>query len=124
MAYKLPASVPEMFPVDSSNVKAVGYDPFKMMLYIQFLGIKTYGYDPVYRYYKVPESVFTGMMKAPSKGMYVWAHIRDKFPYARWMGRGWKKGTALQKASASRMYWKKKQTKRMRKEAGKPVRRR
>lgn len=123
MAYRLPKSVPEMFKVKSSNVKAVGYDPFDMMLYIQFLPEKKGDEPPLYRYYRVPESVYTGLMKAASKGMYVWAHIRDRFSYAKWMSRGWKKGMALQRSASSRKYWKKKQTARLRKEAGKPVRR-
>jgi hypothetical protein len=43
--------------------------------------------------------------------MFVWANIRDKYPYAKWTGFGWRKETALKRMSTQKksrkQYWRK-----------------
>lgn len=62
-------------PVESSNLSSVGYDSSSSTLDIEFQE------GAVYQYYDVPESVFRGLMAAPSKGKYFHQHIRDRFSY-------------------------------------------
>ncbi len=120
MATNLPKSIPPMTRVDSSNVHSIGYDPFKKMLYIQFLPPKDIADKDdgdVYRYYNVDESTFEAFQRAPSKGTFVWQYVRDRYDYAKWMGRGWKKGMALQQSSKRKKYWKQKTRDRLKREA-------
>jgi hypothetical protein len=50
--------------VKSSNLYAVGYDKDRKVLQIEFRS------GSVYQYYDVPESIFTGLLNAGSKGRY------------------------------------------------------
>ncbi len=63
--------------VESSNLKSVGFDPKAKMLEIEFLN------SGVYRYFDVPESVHTALMKAESKGKFFQTNIRNKFRFER-----------------------------------------
>lgn len=65
----------EMIPVVSSNVGAIGYDAENSVLYVRFLG------GDVYRYYGVPEDVWSQFQTAPSKGKFVWRALRDQYSY-------------------------------------------
>lgn len=65
-----------MFPVSSSNLYAVGYDPQSKVLRIEF---KTATYD----YFGVPEYIFNGLMNASSKGVYQATFIKDFYHYKR-----------------------------------------
>lgn len=109
---KLPATVPALVSVESSNVQAIGYDPKRKYLYIQFLPSENTKWGEVYRYFNVPEQIYNRFLKAPSKGIFVWANIRDKYSYAKWTGFGWRKQSALQRMSAQKKsrkkYWRKK----------------
>jgi hypothetical protein len=96
---RLPATVPSLVSVESSNVEAVGYDPKKRYLYIKFLPSEESYRGSVYRYSNVKEQIFNRLLSSASKGMFVWAHIRDKYPYAKWTGFGWRKQNTLQKMS-------------------------
>jgi hypothetical protein len=60
-------------PVTSSNLRAVGYDPQTQILEIEF---KTGG---IYQYTAVPESVYTGLVNAGSKGSYFHANIKGQY---------------------------------------------
>lgn len=69
--------------VGSDNVHSFSYDYDKANLYIRFWHHQrgAAGKDEkipgaLYRYAHVPPSVFLGLMKANSKGGYVWDHIR------------------------------------------------
>jgi hypothetical protein len=64
-------------PVDSSAVAAVGYDAAEHMLEVEFVS------GEVYRYFKVPESIYRAFRKADSKGTFFQDRIRGHFPYAR-----------------------------------------
>ena len=64
----------EMIKVESSNVVAVGYK--KNDLYVDFK-------SGSYVYFDVPKIIYEGLLKAESKGKYMWAKIRDRYDYAR-----------------------------------------
>lgn len=66
-----------MHPVASSNLSDVGYDNASKTLYIRFRRGGTYAYD------NVPESVYTGLMGAASKGEYHAAYIKHSYRYRR-----------------------------------------
>jgi len=99
---KLPATVPSFVPVKSSNVKGISYDPSGNFLYIQFLPESERYKGAVYKYWGVPEQVYNRFLRAPSKGTYMWQHIRDKYPYKKWTGFGWRSETVLRRQSARR----------------------
>ena len=67
----------EMIPVESSNLKSVGYEPASKTLRIQF------NTGTVYDYYNVPEQVFQNLLNAESKGRYFHAAIRMAYRYVR-----------------------------------------
>ena len=64
----------EMIKVESSNVVAVGYK--KNDLYVDFK-------SGSYVYFDVPKEIYDGLLKAESKGKYMWAKVRDRYDYAR-----------------------------------------
>ncbi|WP_416232877.1 KTSC domain-containing protein [Anaeromusa sp.] len=64
-------------PVSSSNLSSVGYDPSSSVLEIAF------NHGGIYQYTGVPQSVYTGLMQASSKGEYHHAHIKNSFPYRK-----------------------------------------
>jgi hypothetical protein len=61
--------------VDSSNLRAVGYDRDVAVLEIQFQT------GSVYQYLGLPESVYRALMAASSKGSFFNANIKGCFPY-------------------------------------------
>lgn len=67
----------KMIPVDSSDLASVGYDFGSRTLFVSFLKGGTYSYSGV------PESVYRGLMNAPSKGKYFAANIKKSYPYRR-----------------------------------------
>lgn len=64
-------------PVTSSNLAAVGYNPFAGVLTIAFHG------DRVYEYFRVPLGVYLGLLNAESHGKFFHAHIRNHYGYRR-----------------------------------------
>ncbi len=66
----------DMVSVSSSNLRAVGYDPFSRTLRIQFN-------NGTYDYYDVPEHIYQGLMTASSHGQYHAAHIKNVYRYSR-----------------------------------------
>lgn len=62
--------MPEMIPVESSNLKAIGYNPEDQMLYVDFLNNTTY------RYSGVPEDVFNAFLESDSKGQFLHRNIK------------------------------------------------
>ena len=65
----------QMIPVSSSNLASVGYDATSKTLYVRFHKGGTYSYS------NVPESVYHGLMNAPSKGRFFAANIKNSFHY-------------------------------------------
>ena len=70
-------SMPEMQPVSSSNITAVGYDAVNLMVYVQFLNGLTYAYKGV------PEHEFENLRTAPSVGSYLNRNYKNVYPYER-----------------------------------------
>lgn len=68
----------ERTPVQSSSVSSVGYDRESSTLEIEFLN------GSVYQYFGVPESIFNGLMNAPSKGTFLDQFVKKAgYSYAR-----------------------------------------
>lgn len=75
------ADAPQMLPVGSSNLAAVGYNDEKFELTIAFLD------GSIYRYYAVPREEYIDLMKATdSHGEYFYDNIRLVYPYERIAG--------------------------------------
>ena len=64
-----------MIPVSSSNLSSVGYE--NSTLYVRFHNGSLYSYSGV------PESIYHGLMSAPSHGSYLASHIKNVYPYRR-----------------------------------------
>lgn len=67
----------ERVPVSSSNLRAVGYDRWSLTLEIKFCSGGAYAYDGV------PPRIHAGLMAASSKGGYLAAFIKGRYPYRR-----------------------------------------
>lgn len=65
--------MPEMHPVQSSNVRSVGYDEEKAELWIAFNGGRTYVYTGV------PNGVLDDILAAPSVGKFVNEQIKNVY---------------------------------------------
>lgn len=59
---------------NSSAIRRAEYDPGSQMLKIWF--VESGG---PYDYFQVPQHVFAGLCRAPSKGTYFNNHIRDRY---------------------------------------------
>ena len=64
-------------PVNSSNIKSVGYDPARKILEIEFRS------GSVYRYWNLPQEIYRTLVSAPSIGAFFWQNIRDNEQYPR-----------------------------------------
>ncbi|MCF7675007.1 MAG: KTSC domain-containing protein [Akkermansiaceae bacterium] len=69
--------MPDMQPVSSSNIAAVGYDADNQTVYVQFLNGSTYAYKGV------PEHEFENLRTAPSVGSYLNRNYKNVYPYER-----------------------------------------
>ena len=70
-------SIPEMQPVSSSNIAAVGYDAENQWVYVQFLNSSMYAYK------SVPQHEFENLRCAPSVGSYLNRNFKNVYPYER-----------------------------------------
>lgn len=61
--------------VRSSNIRSVGYDPETAVLEIEFHS------GSVYQYLSVPPDIHASFMQAASKGKFLTAHIKNRFPF-------------------------------------------
>jgi len=77
-----PMEIPLMIPVQSSNVSSFGYDEDNQVLYVEFFG-KGGRAPAMYRYYSVEPEIYDQFFAAPSKGKFVWSHLRDRYDYER-----------------------------------------
>lgn len=68
-------SIPEMHPVSSSNIAAVGYD--SEIVYVQFLDGSTYAYKGV------AEHEYENLLTASSVGSYLNRNFKNIYPYER-----------------------------------------
>ena len=69
--------MPDMRPVSSSNIAAVGYDADNETVYVQFLNGSTYAYKGV------PEHEFESLRSAQSVGSYLNRNYKNVYPYER-----------------------------------------
>ena len=69
--------IPEMFPVQSSNVASVGYDDATQTVFVQFLNVT------IYIYKGVPKFEFENLRTAPSVGSYLHRNFKNVYPYER-----------------------------------------
>lgn len=63
----------EMLAVSSSNVVSIGYDPDSQILGVEFK-------NGTYHYYGVPENIYSLLLDAPSKGIFVNTYIKNQYP--------------------------------------------
>lgn len=93
MAMRDPEEMPELIPVKSSNVQAVGYLPDTRDLFVRFVVRHDPAkIGPLYKYTNVPLGVFSRFRRAASKGTFFWMHIRGQFRYYLWTGSAWRAG--------------------------------
>ncbi|HEY1473308.1 MAG TPA: KTSC domain-containing protein [Pseudolabrys sp.] len=64
-------------PVASSNISSIGYDEPSETLEVEFVN------GSIYQYYNVNAGLFEQFQKAPSKGQFLNAYIRNAYPYSR-----------------------------------------
>lgn len=69
--------MPQMQPVSSSNIAAVGYDAENQVVYVQFLDGANYAYKGV------PEHQFENLLTASSVGSYLNRNFKNVYPYER-----------------------------------------
>lgn len=68
----------ELVPVNSSNIRAVGYEEETATLVVEFED------GAIYHYLNVPSPIFEGLLSAPSKGTYFDRHVKKSgFAYRR-----------------------------------------
>lgn len=66
-------AIPDMTPVDSSNISQIGYDIGTEELYIEFRSGSTYVYSGV------PDSTVDDLVHADSKGSYLNREIKPNY---------------------------------------------
>ncbi|WP_321336479.1 KTSC domain-containing protein [uncultured Cohaesibacter sp.] len=67
----------EMKPVDSSNVRAVGYDDESNTLQVEFNN------GSLYQYFDVPRYIFDGLIEADSPGGFLHQNVKGVYRYSR-----------------------------------------
>ncbi len=73
------SSIPvDLQPVDSSAVKAIGYDAATQTLFVQMLAT-----TEVYAYENVPAKVYDSFLSSKSKGRFYTDKVKGKFPSAK-----------------------------------------
>ncbi len=70
-----PPVTADLQPVDSSVIKAIGYDDASQTLYVQLLSTME-----VYAYQDVPGKVYQSFQKAESKGRFYTEKIKGQYP--------------------------------------------
>jgi len=60
-------------PVQSSNLRSVGYDPMTKTLEIEFHS------GGIYQHSNVSEPIHSALISTPSKGKYFGGYIKDRF---------------------------------------------
>jgi len=67
----------ERIPVTSTNIRAIGYDANSEILEVEFNDGR------VYQYSGVPQGENDAIMSADSKGKYLNANIKPRYPYTQ-----------------------------------------
>lgn len=79
MSHPMPTEQIPLREVESSNIKAIGYDPFDRILKVVMKRFP----NIMYEYKDVPLHVFQLMEKAESKGKYFVTDIKGKYDYQK-----------------------------------------
>lgn len=69
--------IPEMTPVNSSNIAEVGYNEENQEVYVRFLN------NSLYVYKGVPVFEYEGLINSPSLGSYINRNYKSVYPYER-----------------------------------------
>lgn len=69
----------ERLAIDSSNLRAVGYDEQRQILSVEFHPTAGNELGSIFHYYSVPIAVFEEMGQAESRGRFYAQNIRGKF---------------------------------------------
>lgn len=64
-------SRPDLTPVQSSNLTAVGYDDGENKLYVAFKA------NTLYVYHDVPQEIYQELMKSDSKGKFLNQNVKN-----------------------------------------------
>lgn len=62
-----------MIPVQSSAIRAIGFDGYA-------LGVLFHGSNILYEHHRVPASLYVRFMRASSKGTFYNVNLRGKYP--------------------------------------------
>ena len=63
----------DRIPVESSNLRSIGYDAASQTFEVEFKN------HAIYQYYNVPEHIWMELEASPSKGKYYSSQIKDRF---------------------------------------------
>jgi hypothetical protein len=74
-------TIPNLIPVESKNLQAVGYDLHSQTLFIQFR--RKDGAGSIYRYIAVPPAVHEALMQAVSKGQFFQGQVKNKYSFEK-----------------------------------------
>jgi hypothetical protein len=78
-------AIPELKPVTSSQIKALGHDPTTSTLFIEFHGHSGQS-GSIYAYQNVSHELFMEFITAESVGKFFYARLKDnvtQFPYQK-----------------------------------------
>lgn len=67
----------QRIPVQSSNIKSIGYDTISSILEVEFFDSR------VYQYFNVPPFIFDSLMNSASKGEFLNQNIRFHYRYQK-----------------------------------------
>ena len=98
-----PEGMPAMTKVESDTVYAIGYEDQAHMLFVRFRARgpgKAAHPGDLYRYVKVPRTIWTRFQRASSFGSYLATHVKGKFGYSKWTGSAWRPQAVLRVLSA------------------------
>jgi hypothetical protein len=73
----------DRLPVESSNIKSIGYDTQTRTMEIEFGKDVEAGYwhNRLYHYFEVPPEIHQALLDAPSKGKFLYENIAYAFTY-------------------------------------------
>jgi len=72
-------NIPELNPVNSSNVESIGYDPENEIVFVK------YSTQKVYAYKGVPEFEYQNLLCSASIGSYLHRNYKNVYPCERVM---------------------------------------
>jgi hypothetical protein len=70
-------AIMERIPVVSSHLRAIGFDPENCTLEVEFLD------GSIYQYQGVSQADHDALMDASSKGQYLNANIKGRYPFVK-----------------------------------------